>query len=55
METLPLLKDTVAKNLFEILGETQVKVNIKMLDYQMVDRQGKLKIEKLGDTTQPQI
>ena len=39
IETLDTLSDTVAENEIESLGNKQVKVNTKALDYQMADRQ----------------
>ena len=39
IETLDTLSDTVAENEIESLGNKQVKVNAKALDYQMADRQ----------------
>ena len=39
IETLDTLSDTVAENEIESLGNKQVKVNVKALDYQMADRQ----------------
>ena len=46
MQALLTLKDTVAENEVESLGETQDKVTIKVLDYKMVDRQEEVKIDK---------
>ena len=39
IETLDTLSDTVAENEIESLGNKQIKVNAKALDYQMADRQ----------------
>ena len=39
IETLDTLSDTVAENEIESLGNKQVKVNAKALDYQMAHRQ----------------
>ena len=39
IETLDTLSDTVAENEIESLGNKQVKVNAKALDYQMADKQ----------------
>ena len=39
IETLNTFSDTVAENEVESLGNKQVKVNAKALDYQMADRQ----------------
>ena len=39
IETLDTLSYTVAENEVESLGNKQVKVNAKALDYQMADRQ----------------
>ena len=52
IETLDTLSDTVAENEVESLGNKQVKVNAKALDYQMGVRQAKVKVEKVGDTSQ---
>ena len=46
------MSDTVADNEVESLGDKQVEVNAKALDYQMADRQAEVKVEKLGDTSQ---
>ena len=46
------MSDTVAENEVESLGDTQVELNTKALDYQMADRQEEVKVEKLGDTGQ---
>ena len=54
IETLDTLSDTVADNEVKSLGDKQVKVNAKALDYQMVDRPAKVKVEKVGDTSQQQ-
>ena len=55
METVQTLSDTVAENELKSLGGTQVKVNTKALNYQMADRQAKVKVENLGHTSQRQI
>ena len=52
LQTLHTLSDTGAENQFESFGDKKVKVNAKALNYQMVDRQAKLKVGKLGDTSQ---
>ena len=52
IKTLDTFRDTVAKEEVESLGDKQVKVNAKALDYQMGDRQAKVKVEKVGDTSQ---
>ena len=52
IKTLDTFRDTVAKEEVESLGDKQVKVNAKALDYQMGVRQAKVKVEKVGDTSQ---
>ena len=52
IKTLDTFRDTVAKKEVESLGDKQVKVNAKALDYQMGVRQAKVKVEKVGDTSQ---
>ena len=52
IKTLDTFRDTVAKKEVESLGDKQVKVNAKALDYQMSVRQAKVKVEKVGDTSQ---
>ena len=43
---------TLSNTVSELKGDKQVKVNAKALDYQMGDRQAKVKVEKVGDTSQ---
>ena len=52
IETLDKLSDTVGGSEVELLGDTQVKINAKVLDYLMAYRQAKVKAEKLGDSGQ---
>ena len=52
METLHTLKDTVAENEIQSLGDTQLEENLKALHYQIIARQAEVKCEKLGDTSQ---
>ena len=53
IETLNTLSDAVAENEVELLADKQVEVNAKALNYEMADRQTEVKVEKLGDTSQP--
>ena len=52
METLHTLKDTVPENEIQSLGDTQLEGNAKALDYQIIARQGEVKVGKLGDIRQ---
>ena len=52
IETLDTLSDTVAENEVESLGDKQVEIKAKALEYQMAERQAEVKVEKLGDTSQ---
>lgn len=52
MQTFDTLSDTVAENEVDSLGDTQIEVNAKALDYQMADRQADGKVDKLGDIRQ---
>ena len=52
IETLDTLSDTVAENEVESLGDKEVEVNAKALDYQMADREADVKVEKLGAISQ---
>ena len=52
IETFDTLSHPVAENEVESLGDTQIEVNAKALDYQMPDREAEVKVDKLGDTSQ---
>ena len=54
MKMLETLSDKVALNVFESLGDTEVKVNTKTLVYQVSDREAEVKVDKLGETRQQQ-
>ena len=52
VQTFDTLSDTVAENEVDSLGDTQMEVNGKALDYQMADWQADGKVDKLGDISQ---
>ena len=51
MQRLHALNDTVAENDGVSLGDTQVEINAKALDYEMTNKEEEVKLEIFGDTS----
>ena len=54
MEAINTFNNAAAENNIESLGDKQVEVNFKALDYQMADRQREVKVWKPSYTSQRQ-
>ena len=52
MQRLHAVNDTVAENDGVSLGDTQVEINAKALDYEMTNKEEEVKLEIIGDTRQ---
>ena len=52
MQRLHSLNDTVGENDGVSLGDTQVEINFKALDYEMTNNEEEIKLEIFGDTRQ---